>query len=540
MPQFPIQPPKPDEQSDNNPSSLKTDGNAVREKPPIKFKTAQPAGPVARVRIKDASKSSTSRKSPFKDDGLFEDKDSLTKFRDDVGRPLILTLAAIALVAFIYWFSTSGDDQKSIDEKLQSLLAQAEELQQETATTPDQYQTRIELADQLIGLNKETTAVDQGATIKLKTLTRWMTENLLQSNTDPEIQNQLEATSRQFINSRNKQVSHYAKLGVTLIRASNYLESPEPSYFREIVARFQSVANLSKDDVIAASTLMDIAKIFEERGFETESSDFYQAVNYACSNSHDQVIAQIGLEAKSKLASFDSLADDLKMMLDGVKNSKDFPLEAIRKKIKDNTSKENINAARMTSILDFVEFLLHQNAIPQIKLIMDDLSDVIDEVAEGIQRDTIKSRYDDISTLVTQFGQTFNFDGLYSAEGRPISQASLQQKAKFVVFWSPDNSKSFDLVKQLSRNHLEFKQRNIQVIAIANVSDDAAERNKILELSNETKGIDFLTLAKGNSQSQAMFSRYPIPGIPYWILLDPDDKIRGFKTTPRFLQLDTN
>ena len=540
MPQFPIQPPKQNEQPDDS-ASPQSNGQtkAGKDKAPLKFKSAQPAGPVTRVRLKDVPKSKHPKKSPFKDEGLFEDKDSLAKFRDDVGRPLVLTLGAIALVACIYWFSTSKDDPNAINEKLEALLAQADQVEEDSLINSEQYQTRIELADQLIGFTKETSAVDRGATLKLKTLTQLMTDNLKRSTPDSDNQELLESTSRQFINSRNKLVANYAKLGLTLIRANKYLELPQPSYFGEILARFRSVANSSKEDSVAAQNLLDVADLYANRGLKDESEDFYQAINFACSTSHDQTIAAIGQKAKSKIASGDSLADELKQLLEGVKNSKDFPLEAVRAKIAENTSKEKINATRMTAILDFVDFLMQQNAIPQVNLILEDISNSILGMDAGVQRDTVKRRLDNFNTLVSQFGQTFKFDGLFSVEGRPITQASLKQHAKFVVFWSPDNSKSVEVVNQLSRNYKEFKQRNIQLIAVADISQDAEDKNKILEMSNNTKGMEFLTIVKGNSQSQALYSRYPIPSVPYWILLDPDDKIRGFKTLPRFIRLDS-
>ena len=538
MPQFPIQPSKTEGHPQDSTAPDPIHAEVEQEKKPIKFKSAQPAKPVTRVRINGAPKTRITTRNPFKDERLFDDKDSLIKFRDEIGRPLVLTIGAIALVTVIYWYSRPAEDQTMINEKLAPLLAQADEFDAQTATSSEQFQSRIELADQLIGFTTETSAADRGAELKLRTLAQWNINDLKLSSSAPESMDLLESTSRQFINSRNKNVSNYAKLGLTLIRVIGYLESPDPSYFPEILSQFELVANFASDDELAARSLMDIATAFASKGFEDEAAQYFHAINVTCSNSHNQAIATIGLDARGKISDSEPIAQELKSMLEGIETISEFPLDAIRERIRQSTSVEKISAGKMESILDFVEYLIQRNAILQTQTILADISTPIYRLPEGIERRTIKKRFDDIQTIVKQFEQVFNFEGLYSVEGRPISQSSLQRRAKMVVFWSPENSKSVDLLDKLSDNFLKFANRKIQLIAVVNISDNVDDRNKILELSNQSQGIDFLTLVKGDVNSQALLSRYPITKIPSWILLDPDDKIRGLNISPPFIQLN--
>ena len=59
-----------------------------------------------------------SKKSPFKESGLFEDADTIVKFRDDFGKPFVLTVLVVGLVASIYWFSQPTDDSGKIDQQI--------------------------------------------------------------------------------------------------------------------------------------------------------------------------------------------------------------------------------------------------------------------------------------------------------------------------------------------------------------------------------------------------------------------------------------
>ena len=540
MPQFPHQPEKPEAKPNPDLSHESNGQVAAKEKEPIKFKLAQPTAPVSRVRIKGAPPKSSSTKNPFKDDGLFEDKESLARFRDDFGRPLILTIAAIAAVFLIYRLSVPTDQTAVMNETLAPLYAQADQFDATQAASPEEFQSRIELADQLIGFTKEVEAVDRGAELKLRTLTTLNSIALERQNIQTESLDLLEATSRQFINSRNKKVSNYAKLGLTLIRVGRYLESPDKAYFPEILDQFKLVSSFATDDIVSAKNLLRVADAFSSSSFSDEAAQFYRAVNVACSASHNEEIAAIGGEARSRVSGSDSVLEELNQILAEAKESKKFPLQIVRNKIAENTREDTVSGGKLESILDFCEQLLQQDAVPPARKILDDIASSIYLISAGIERDSIKKRYDNIQTIVKHFGEAFEFEGLYSVEGRPISQSSLQRKPKLVLFWSPENAKSIKLINRLSDSYLQFVQRKIQVVAIATITDNVDDRNKILDMSNQTRGIEFLTLVKGDSESQAFSSRYPIPKVPFWMLLDQNDRIRGFNTSPAFIRLNVD
>ena len=44
-------------------------------------------------------------------------------------------------------------------------------------------------------------------------------------------------------------------------------------------------------------------------------------------------------------------------------------------------------------------------------------------------------------------------------------------------------------------------------------------------MSNNTRGIEFLTLRLENTNSQAFINRMPVPKLPYWIVLNNNDVV---------------
>ena len=534
MPQFPYE--KNSEEPKQVQDAPKSNGAkdqtaAAAKKPkrtPVQFKKAESKGPVTRVRVKGKSRSKTSKtKSPFKDLGVLEDTESLIQFRDDFGKPVAFTILAAGIVALIFWMSTTGENSSNSIDKINPIFAEADALESETASanTPrlELYKKKLDVAERLLEFSDEPSAQERGAALKLKTLTQWLADEINTGTDNPEITGSLENSAREFINSRNKDVASYSKIGLTLIRARNYLANPNIKFFPEILDQFTLVSSFAASDLPSAQNLMKLAQTFQKEGLSEEASKLYRAINLKCSTSENQDIANIGMQARSQLNSSTAVLEDLMSL---IKPKQKVELTPLKKKINQYINAESVSAGNLESVLDFIEFLNRRNSILASKGLLDQLENSIYLLDSGFERDAIKQRFDSIKKRVDQFGQTFSFDGLYSVEGRPISRASLQHKQKLIVFWSPKNSKSVELLEKISTKQVRFESLGVQVVAIANI-DEAGASEPILKMSNSTKGIEFLTVINGDARSRAFKSRFPIPQRPYWVILDDNDRIRG-------------
>ena len=533
MPQFPFQ------TTANEDESLSSDsGETKKQKKPIQFKRVQAKGPVTRVRIKEGGRSSNgSRKSPFKEEGLFEDKDSLIRFRDDVGRPLLLTLIAIAVVVFIYRWSRPPVENQDVTQVVASLLLKADQFDEKLPTSETEFNDRIETANQLLAFTDDSSAVERGAEIKLKTIILQCIGRLGTKNKDEDQIKELESLCRKYLSRRNQAVSNSAMIGLTLIRAERYLEEPEIQFFPQILDQFKLVSEYAKDDLISSHSLMQIANAFQTKQLKTESLQLYRAINMANSGSTNQEIAEIGKQARKYLANNESTFDELKQIIADFTTAKNFPTRMVFEKITQDTQADTVSAGKLEGILDFAELLVRRKAVPVAKEILKRSRPSIGSLKEGIEREAVKKRHDELGRLLDRFGQAFQYDGLFSVEGRPISVSNFKRIPKLIVFWSPQQPASIKLIQRLSQNSKLFADRDIQVIAVAEINDNAEDRSRLLEKSNQIKGIDFLTLVKFDRTSQSFKNRYPFRNLPFWILLDPDDKIRGFNTDIDFVSM---
>ena len=548
MPQFPYQPKSADPAAETSSDTaipiakvkpIEERPVEKKAKPPIKFKSVEPKGPVTRVRIDGNGNEpkTESKSSPFRDSGLLEDVDSIVKFRDDFGKPFVITVLALAIVGAIYWFSRPADKAGEAEKTISSLLVQADDLESQNPESLQQnfdlFDLRIDVADQLLAFDDQSIALDRGAELKLKTLVSWDTLNLENNIQDPTVTNKLETAAREFINSRNRTVANNAKVGLSLIRIRGYLDNPQPESFPEILDQFKLVSSFAEGDLGSAQNLLKIAKHFRGNGLTNESNQLFRAVNLACSASHNSEVAAIGSDAGQYLKSSSSLLKELKGL---VATKGEVALQPIRQKIAENTTEESITTAKLESILEFLNFLVEHRAVPAVRVLLTDFSKGIYLVEAGIERDAIKKKYEDLSKRVDLVGKAFNFSGLYSVEGRPTSRGSLNSSNKILVFWSPENQKSVKLIKQMSEKHKLFSARRIQVVAVANMDDK--NKRQVVELSNNTRGIEFLTLQKENSDSQAFINRTPIPKLPYWILLDKQDRVYAINIAINDLEED--
>jgi hypothetical protein len=398
-----------------------------KPKKSIKFKSIEPKGPVVRKRINETEVApvakSSRKKHPFEEGNIFEDPEALIRFRDNFGRPFALTVAAVAIVSFIYWFSSPASRTTKFEQKIDPLLAQADELESQSLEKADpdsqQLKKQIEVANKLLEFSSESIALDRGAELKLMALATWATTNLKNNIQDDELQANLEDTSREFISSRNRTVSNHAKIGLTINRVRDYLNDPQAKSFSDILQRFKLVGSFASGDQTSAKNLLNIAHVFSAKGLKEEAQDLYRVVSLFCSTSQNANISGIGIEARQRLVSSNSVYDRLKSMVSEVGTT---DLESIRKTINENTQSDTISTAGMESILRFLEYLVEKNAISATQTLLNDLSQSTYLLPSGIQRESIQKKYQDLSQRVNSVGRTFDFVGLFSVEGRPISK----------------------------------------------------------------------------------------------------------------------
>ena len=124
------------------------------------------------------------------------------------------------------------------------------------------------------------------------------------------------------------------------------------------------------------------------------------------------------------------------------------------------------------------------------------------------------------------------FGGLYTLAGRPISRTNLRQTAKMLVYWSLENTDSIALIEAIARNQKKFAANKIQVVAISTVAERNQQNLRLTEIAKKSRGINFLTLVKYDSQSLAFQIRFPIPQVPYLVLLDSNDQIQRISSDP--------
>ncbi|MEM9410846.1 MAG: hypothetical protein AAGA30_07010 [Planctomycetota bacterium] len=544
MPQFPhfqkrIDKVEPDPNIDHDEQmiDLMGEASAAEKREPIKYKTVETKGPVSRVRLSGEKKSkSTTKKNPFKDANLLEDTDSLIQFRDNFGKPVALTVVAVAIVFGIYWFSQPSSTESENAEAISQLIQKVETLSADKPSSQKErkqhFQQQIELADQLLEFEDDPSALERGAELKLQTLTEWDAIQLQTGNSNNEIRETLEETSRQYINSRFQTVTSYAKVGLTLIRVHKYLDNPDITFFPEILDQFKLVTTFAKKDVVSAKNLMRVAEAFESRELDEEASQLFQAINLSFSASPNDQIASIGLDARLRVSDASNLFEDLKSL---IKPDQPLPIADIRKMIGENTKEGSVTISAIESTLEFAEMLVTKNMIPATRTILGDLSRPIFSLSPGLEKDTIKKRFDDFQRRVTLIGQEFKYNGLYSVNGRPIKRTNLERQMKFVVFWSPENKASIELINSLSDAFAEFAKREIQVVAISSVVK--GETAAVEQMANSQRGIEFLTLIQGDTASREFTSRFPLPKLPFWVLLTNNDRIQGYNVAPRFLKI---
>ena len=497
----------------------------------FKFKTTESIGPVARVKLDPSQrpKTKSSRKSPFRDQGLFDDTDSLVQIRDRLGKPVVFSLLAISLVGLIYWFSRPADNESARKSQLLPMMTQSEELLQSEVPSKAILAERTELADQLMTFKESDEAQHRGAELKLRSLTNWDVRNIESSVRDDEIRDQIQKASRSFINSRNKKVSNLARVGLMLARVHKYVDSPNEKFFPELLDQYKLVSNFARDDLPTAQNLFKIASSFESRELKDESAQLFRAISLACSTSQKEEITALAADAKERVTGTSGLLDELKALL---ADDKKVEIETVREKISSSLSEGSISVSSMEAALDFLDLLVQKNAAKVTAQLMPDIGAAVYLLPPGIERDAIKQRFDDAQKRVGLIDKVFEFDGLYTLEGRPISRSSFEKQPKFVVFWSPDNRNSIELLKRISDKAKEFIQRKVKIIAIASIDDTRTERARISSVRGDCRGIDFYALYNGRTQSQAFVSRFPVPGLPYWCLLSQFDKVQALNTSP--------
>ena len=441
-----------------------------------------------------------------------------------------MTVLVVAVVSLLYWFSRPTDNSIVVRNSIAPLLEQADDLEaQPVGTLTDSvklFEDSLRTADQLLEF-EETLAVDRGAELKLKTLSTWQSLNMKNQVYDAGIIEDLESSSREFINSRNRRVGSYAKVGLTLVRLREYLAKSNANSFPDILDQFKLVSGFADSDLGIAKNLMTVSHVFQQRGFADEAKQLFRTINLSCAASHNPEIVAIGTEARQFVSDANSLLSDLKAAL--VPGQKvDF--ETIRKTINLNTREDTVSTAGMESILDFLDYLAGKSEVETARTLLQEISKPVSLVPAGVERQSVRKKYDDVKKRLDYVGFTFQYEGLYTLDGDPALAGNFQGKNKMVVFWSPQNQQSVDFIRELPGTSERFKSQDVQILAVAVVGGEN-EFSSASKIAAGISGCEFLALPRNKPDSVVFSRRLPLPSLPYWVMVDRFNVVRALNVT---------
>jgi hypothetical protein len=391
---------------------------------------------------------------------------------------------------------------------------------------------RLKIADQLLKKKEDAVAQKHGTIFKLEAL------QIKASHSDAE-QLGLEGAKRELLEFAEANIGHkdneVAKLALVAIMADNvqsFLSPFNPASFTTAFRSCQRTAERFPDDHEIAQAIYQIGMLTRQvQRQESFSIDFFGLVFDIYSKSETSQCRLVADKSFEQILSPNqSLADLTNRVLEDQLSAKD----EMEKRIQFSLKKPELSEEEFKLIFILAEALLRANHRDSVRRAIAFVEANLDENPGNKAAESARLLLSQINTRLDNLDKPFSFVGLQPIDRKDTDSGLSDPKFRLLFYWSPEEQKSRQKLSAVLLLLKDF-QDDIEVVAIQTTEGQQSDDATVEQSPSEGRHMKFFKVDPAAAEGKSFLARFPVPEVPYILILDENNMIRGVNPTANML-----
>jgi hypothetical protein len=390
----------------------------------------------------------------------------------------------------------------------------------------------LRIADQLLKKKEDAVAQKHGTIFKLEAL------QVRASHSDAE-QLGLEGAKRELLEFAEANIGHkdneVAKLALVAIMADDvqsFLSPFDPAKFTTAFRSCQRTVERFPNDHEIAQAIYQIGMLTRQvQRQESFSIDFFGLVFDTYSKSETSQCRLVADKSFEQILSPNqSLADLTNRVLEEQESAKD----EMEKRIQFSLKKPELSEEEFKLIFILADALLRADHRESVRRAMAFVEVNLEENPANKAAESARQLLSQINTRLENLDKPFSFVGLQPIDGQDTTSGLTDPKIRLLYYWAPQEQKSR---QKLSAVLLLLKgfQDDIEVVAIQTTDGEQADDATIDQFLSEDPHMKFFKVDLATDEGNSFLARFPVPEVPYMLILDETNMIRGVNPTANML-----
>ncbi len=441
--------------------------------------------------------------------------------------------------------SSAGEPERRSFDSLQELLSQgsAEELKRESERTIirpdgalavklDAIDKRLKIADRLLSMTSDPDAYRYGLKSKVSVLALWYTLDRANHLGDDSIRPELVEYVKKAVADEDPSVQLEGHVSMALVLTHDYLKVPDagPEAFDRLLEHYQAALDRAKNDAEKAHNLYTIAVLTRRADKVPESVELFRRVHEAFKDSPSPVIQKVAENAYDQYVFTEyDLAPLILKIQDGDRQA----MEDFRQRIEKMVEDRKLTDKGFERLFSMLEAIMQTGQVDEALALMKFIRDKIPAAATVENREKTEQKVEQMIRRAEMFGQVMDLKGLVDVEGRPIDPSTFEGHATVLLYWAPENDYAVRRLGELFNFANAYRGKPIRFVAVYPEYQTDEEVDKdIREFAKQATGLTFVKAPASDELGRAFLKQFPIPFVPYILVLDANQQLRGINPAP--------
>lgn len=389
----------------------------------------------------------------------------------------------------------------------------------------DKIKDRMEIADKLLVKTSDELAQKEGTLYRIEALQNLSKLNRSNSMGFTTIDDQLFELCTANLNHLDPEVSKTAAGALMITAFDEYTFEPTSANLKNALSKCNQVASqLKNDDEIARAIFIYAA--FKKKNEITvdDSVEFFQIIINHYLNSTN-VDAKSAAENAYREIVFGHQSGDSKsanLLIAGIRDrfrqKRRSAEKELSTRIRYALNPQLFDSDALLQVMNFLEIFASIDKIEPAQNLAEEVAIFLSDLEDPELVNTGNKKIDDLQVRLDQFGKTMDLSDL-----EPVGEVDndwLKPRLSLLIYWNTFDDRSQKLLRAL--NKLRMNQL-VQCIVVCMDQDDESLK-MITKLTEAMSGFTFVKLPDANPD---FLDRFPVPQIPFLVLLDESQQVIG-------------
>ena len=390
-------------------------------------------------------------------------------------------------------------------------------------------ENRMEVSDQLLAKPNDEVASKEGTLYRLEALQLLSNLNRKFELGNDTVEAQLYELCEANLSHSDPEVSKIAAVAIMMTSMHQFSNEPTGVNLKDAIAKCNQIASQLNDDHEIALAVFKYARLMKRANSMVDDSvQFFRVVIEQYLHSENAKAKGVAHNAFRELLFGDSSGEPkfASLLIAGISDrfrSKRETVESeLENRIQFTLLKELADENMVSQQLEMLEVLFANQRIAKAL----SLSEILKQFYATVDNEDLvalaNSTFEDFQKRIGAFGKYLDVGQLEFVAKTDVSKG---RKPTLLVFWSPENQRAnrlLNVLKNLSADEIA------QCIVVAcDVPDD----EQVKKLAKEIPNFKFTIVDSKSSIGLPLI--FPVPKVPYLVLLDRDWNVAGINPHPR-------